>query len=257
MRILLFLLLLIGVAQAQVKVYLPDPAAASLIEVAVQPTSEVDGPRVKLGQIAKIKSTADVVERLAEIDLGPAPMAGIPRPIVASRIQSALLGAGFKSKEFRIEVPANATVALKVQRVELAKFVECASIAVSQIVGNQVRLTNNQHFPDFVAPMGELSLEAGKPSKTNSGFSVLVSVSVNGKRVNSRQIQLEIESGSSISVAAGAPVKIYLRSAGATIEISGRARTAGFVGQQITVTSSTGSVHQATVLSATEVEVKL
>jgi hypothetical protein len=105
--------------------------------------------------------------------------------------------------------------------------------------------------------MGELSLEAGKPSKTNSGFSVLVSVSVNGKRVNSRQIQLEIEGGSSISVAAGAPVKIYLRSSGATIEISGRARTAGFVGQQITVTSSTGSVHQATVLSATEVEVKL
>ncbi|HJP83385.1 MAG TPA: hypothetical protein VJ835_07745 [Fimbriimonadaceae bacterium] len=257
MRTLLFFLLLIGVAEAQVKVYLPDPAATPLIEVAVQPTSEVDGPRVKLGQIAKIKSTADTAERLADIDLGPAPMAGIPRPIVASRIQSALMGAGFKSKEFRVEVPTNATVALKVQKVELAKFVECASVAVSQIVGNQIRLTNKQHFPDFVAPIGEVSLEAGRPSKSSTGFSVLVSVSVDGKRVNSRQIQLEIEGGASISVAAGAPIKIYLRSAGATIEISGRTRTAGFVGQQITVTSSTGSVHQATVLSATEVEVKL
>lgn len=251
------LILAASFAQAQVKVYSPE-AKTTKVTVRVKALAEVSGPRIRLDEVADIQASADLKAKLSSIDLGAAPMAGIPRPVVSARILSLLMVAGLKAKEIDLQVPTDARIALKVQKVELAKFVETAKQAVLPLVGPQVQVSNSQTFPDFVAPIGELSLEASRPSKSVTGFTVLVSVYVDGKKVNSRLINLTVDASSAAAaIKAGDTVRIYLRSAGASIEVSGRARTAGFAGQQITVVSNTGSVHQATVLSASEVEVKL
>lgn len=262
MRLLTLLLALTtSIALAQVKVYAPEAKTSvskAKIIVKVNTLTEVDGPRVLLGDIAEIAAGSDWKTKLEQIDFGIAPVAGVPRPIVATRIQSLLMIAGLKTKDFEIQIPTDAKVALKVQRVALAQFVESATAAVQQLVGPQVKLLHSQAFPDFIAPVGDLVLEPGRAQKNTNGYAVLVSVLVNGKKVNSRLIQLTVDPlATAGAVKAGDTVKILLRSAGATIEVSGKARTSGFVGQVITVVASTGSIHQATVISASEVEVKV
>lgn len=258
----LFLICLASTASAQVKVYAPEsaakPATSVKASLTVKAFSEVDGPRYTLGDIADITAAGELKSRLEEIDLGTAPVAGIPRPIVLSRLQSVLMVAGLKTKEFTIRITPDAKVALKVQRIDIAQFVETAKQAVASLIGPQTELKNNQNFPDFVAPMGEVQMEAGRPSKSQNGYSVLVSVFVAGKKINSRVINLQVDAASASAVIkTGDTVRIYLKNAGASIEVTGRARTSGFAGQQITVVSSTGSVHQGTVISGSEVEVKL
>lgn len=258
----LFLICIASLASAQVKVYPPSSptqqAPGIKATVLVKALSEVDGPRYTLGDIAEIVAAEELKAKLEQIDMGAAPVAGIPRPVVAARIQSFLMVAGLKAKEFDVRIAPDAKVALKVQTIELDRFLEVAKEAVAAVVGPQVTLKNSQTFPDFVAPMGEVQLEAGRPSKSQNGYSVLVSVFVAGKKINSRVINLQVDAASaSTAIKAGDTVRIYLRSAGASIEVTGRARTSGFAGQQITVVSSTGSVHQGTVISGSEVEVKL
>jgi len=255
----LLCLCLAGFGLGQVKAYAPDSPAPSKAKttIRVNALSEVAGPRVRLGEIAEIIASPEIKAKLDQIDLGAAPVAGIPRPVVISRIQAMVIVAGLKIKDVDIQLPTDARIALKVQKVEMAKFVEAAKQAVASSLGPDVLLTNNQTFPDFVAPMGELTLETGKPSRSQNGFAILVSVLVDGKRVNSRIINLGVDAASAAAIKAGDTIRIYIRSAGATIEVSGRARTGGYTGQAITVVSSTGSVHQGKVLSASEVEVKL
>jgi hypothetical protein len=255
------LILAASLVQAQVKVYAPEAKTTTTrvnVRVRVKALSEVSGPRFRLDDIADIEASAELKAKLGQIDLGVAPTAGIPRPVVPARILSVLMIAGLKAKEIDLQVPTDARIALKVQKVEQAKFVDAARQAVLPLIGPQVQVSSSQTFPDFVAPLGELTLEAGRPAKSTNGFTVLVSIYVDGKKVNSRLINLAVDASSAAAaIKAGDTIRIYLRSAGATIEVSGRARTAGFTGQQITVISNTGSVHQATVLSASEAEVKL
>lgn len=258
----LLLICFANLSSAQVKVYAPDapakPATTVKATLTVRSFSEVAGQRFTLGEIADITAAAELRAKLEQIDMGTSPVAGIPRPIVLSRIQSLLLVSGLKMKEFEIRLSPDAKVALKVQKIDLAQFVETAKEALAPIVGPQIDLKNTQAFPDFVAPVGEVQLEAGRPSKNHNGYSVPVYVYVGGKKINSRIINLQVDAATaSAAIKAGDTVRIYIRSAGASIEVTGRARTAGYVGQGITVVSSTGSVHQGTVISGSEVEVKL
>lgn len=257
----LFLSLMIfatALSGAQVKAYPLEGSAAVKVTVSVRSLSEVAGPKFTLGEIADVTADAALKAKIEQLDMGLAPVAGIPRPIVASRIQSMLMVAGLKTSQFEIRLPADAHVALKVQKVGTEKFVQAALQAVQRQLGAEIPMTCPQTFPEFVAPLGDLSLEAGSVSKNQSGFSVMVAVSVNGKRVNSRLITLTVDAMlAATAIKAGDTVKILLRNAGATIQVTGKARSGGMMGQQITVVSSTGSVHQATVTGAGQVEVKL
>lgn len=225
-------------------------------EIRVNPLSEVPGPKVSLGEVAEIVASPEIKAKLEQLDLGIAPVAGIPRPLVPSRIMALVQMAGFKMKDINIVCPPDAKIALQVQKIQSDTFIETAKQAVLQQLGTKVELSCSQSFPEFNAPMGELKLEAGKIAKTQNGFTVPVAILVDGKRLNSRIVNLTVDATAG-AIKAGDTVRIYVKSAGATMEVSGRARTGGFVGQQITVVASTGSVHQATVLSASEVEVRL
>lgn len=233
-----------------------EPAYTGKPDVRVNPISEVAGPRFTLGEIATIKASPEVKAKLESIDMGDVPTAGIPRPISGARLLYLFQQAGFKPNEVQLNVPPDAKVAVQVQKVTNEQFADAARQAVNQQLGVQLVLTNSQNFPDFIAPLGELKLEASRPQRGQNGFTVLVTVLVNGKKINSRLMSLTADAAAA-AIKAGDPVRIYIRRGGATIEVSGKARSAGYVGQQITVVSSTGSVHQATVLSGSEVEVKL
>jgi len=232
------------------------PAFTGKPEVHINSFTEIPGPKFTLGDIAEIKAAPDVKAKLEAIDMGQAPVAGIPRPIVASRLLYLFLQAGFKANDIQTYVPSDAKVALKVQTVGNDQFVEAAKAAVIKSLGVQVPLSCSQAYPDFIAPLGDMKLDASAPQRGQSGFSVLVTVLVDGKKINSRLVNLTADLSAG-SIKSGDTVRILIRRAGATIEVTGKARTSGFLGQQITVVSSTGSVHQATVLSASEVEVKI
>lgn len=226
-------------------------------EIKIRALSEVAGPTVTLGEVAEISASEEDRTKLEAIVLGDAPVAGIPRPLVQSRLLFLIQQAGFKSKDIEISIPLEAKIALKIQKVTATQFISAAKDAVAQQLGVNLPLTCSQSISDFNAPVGELKLEAGQATKNQAGFTVLVSILVDGRRLNSRLVALNLDSASIVAIKSGDPVRIHLKSAGASIEVTGKARTSGFLGQQITVVSSTGSVHLATVVSAGEVEVKL
>jgi hypothetical protein len=251
-------LMVLATASAQVKVYPPDAPKAGKASVAVRSLSEVSGPKVLLKDVAEITAVGETKAKLEQIDLGAAPVAGIPRPIVFSRVQAGLLAAGFRANDVAISVPPDAKVALKVQKITNQQFIDVAKKAVASQLGMDIPLNCSQNYPDFPAPNGQLSLEPGQVNKNQNGFSVLIAVNVEGKRFNSRIVNLTVDpSVAATAIKSGDAVKIVLKSAGATIEVSGKAKSGGYLGQQIAVISSTGSTHTGIVVGPGQVEVKL
>src|SRR5688572_23369314 len=107
MRTIFTLVILVAsFAQAQVKVYAPE--AKAKVSIRVKALAEVSGPRVRLEEVADIDASAELKAKLSQIDLGAAPMAGIPRPVVPARILSLLMVAGLKAKEIDLQVPTDA-----------------------------------------------------------------------------------------------------------------------------------------------------
>ena len=93
-------------------------------------------------------------------------------------------------------------------------------------------------------------------AKTDRSIGVLILADVDGKRVGSRSITL-VPTDDQVGVKVGDQVTIRLIAAGATVEVGGKVKTAGWIGQMVSVQADTGSMHTAKVISSNLVEVRL
>lgn len=228
-------------------------APSGSTKVAVRAVSEVEGDQVVLGDIADINADEASSQALKVLPIGPAPAIGVDTPILASRIQGLLKRAGFEAE---IEVPQGAVVRRKAQLIKSDDFVSVAIRAAQQKLGAELPLTASESTQgDFRAPLGQVELKAESTTSSGTTMSVTVGVYVEGRRVNSRTVSLKVDA--SAQVKAGATVKIVMKSAGVTVEVGGRARTGGMVGQKVTVLTDTGSVLTGVVIGADRIEVKL
>ncbi len=236
---------------AQVLTALPIGTSAS---ISIPAISEVSADTVTLKDIATISADSKTRGALEAIEIGPAPAPGIDFAITASRVKSLAKRAGVDAD---VQVPANAIIRRKAQAIKEADFVAAAVKAAQEKLGAEIPMQSNDQQPDFKAPLGAVELKAENVTISGSAISVIVGVYIDGstRHVNTRTVNLKVDG--SCELKAGAAVKIVMKSAGLTVELPGKVRTGGLIGQSVTVVTDTGTVLSGTVIGPDRVEVKM
>jgi hypothetical protein len=228
------------------------PQAQGEGSIAVRKLTEVEGDSVTLGDIAEISGDPATKKGLQAVVFGPAPAVGLDVPVTRGRIQALLKRVGMNAE---VDVPAAATIRRKAQTIKQEEFIAAATKAAQEELGAEVPMTCSDQQGDFKAPFGTVELKTKGISTSGTNVSVVIGVHVEGKYVNSRTVNLKPDSSGQIR--AGTAIKISMKSAGLTVEVNGKARTGGIVGQTITVVTDTGSVLTGVVVAADRVEVKI
>lgn len=236
-----------------------DPPQDSEIglHIFIPAEATIEGTRITLGEIAQFEGS----ESLKTLDLGNAPVHGVPMLYSRERILSRLSAQGIDRKNLILDMPATVRLRRPSQVVSPEQLIEKAKAAVQEKLGLEGELTADGPISEIEAPKGELRIDVESVSLGRGVASVTIGVRVDGKRFHGRTIRL---SGSllEVSVEAGSSVSVRFVSNGIVIEAPGRARNAGVIGQTIDVTVTNpdtreATTHAATVVGRGRVEVRL
>jgi flagella basal body P-ring formation protein FlgA len=110
---------LLALAVLEVCVAMAGATEASPIasgRITVQRTAVVDGPTIKLGDLARLEGSA---EALADVDFGPAPSTNAPRRLEGEAILRRLEEAGMDASATRYVIPATVRVERTSQEVSV------------------------------------------------------------------------------------------------------------------------------------------
>jgi hypothetical protein len=225
------------------------------LRIQIAPDSEVEGDKVLLRHVAVIEPQGPLAEQLGQVEITDTPAIGVVRTLDMASVTRRLRAAGHKPENMTITVPSGAKIRRKAQTVEHQEFVDVAMAAARERVGGDLTLASRSAGSPFPAPLGSLELKAETTTVAGKNVTVVVAVHVDGVRRNSRTIHFTIDGDPVIR--SGAAVKILLRSGGVVVEVDGRARSAGYIGQSIEVATSSGTTHTGTVLDGGRVEVRL
>lgn len=224
-------------------------------QISVAANSEVAGDKILLGEIATIEGDAKLCKQLDTLEIGDSPVFGVTRGLDRLSVETRLVQAGYKPTSVTLNMPVGAKLHRKAQTIPSDQFVQAAmSAAESKMPGATFKC--DQQSLDFSAPMGKVDLTVENCAVNRTSTTVTVAVLVDGKRINARNVILKPD-GPSQRVTAGQAVKIVLRSGGAVVEVNGKSRNGGFMGQAVTVVADTGSVLTGTVVGSDRVEVKM
>ncbi len=227
--------------------------AASTVSLKVNKLTEVEAESVTFGDIVSDDTDAKTKTALQGVVFCAAPAIGVDMPVTASRVSALAKRAGL---EVDVEVPPGAVIRRKSQPIKQEDFVAAATKAAQAEIGAAIPMTTSDPSQgDFQAPLGQIELKPEDVKTSGMVITVRVAVYVNGGRVNSRSVNLKVDSSAQIK--AGAAIKILMKSSGVNVEIPGKARTGGMVGQSVTVVTDNGAVLTGTVLSADRVQVKI
>lgn len=233
-------------------------AVTGKVRITANASAEIAGDVVKLGDIATIEAAEPLRTTLAQIDLGEAPAFGVRRVFDRVRISTRLRSAGVAPDSIELIVPTAINVTRQGQSIPQSAFIETA---LKTVASSGIEYTSDDIAPEFKAPRGEVRLVSeGVTGLNTAACSVKIAVFVDGKRVNSRTIKLTA-TVMPASIKSGESVKVRFLAGGAVIELTGVARSAGKIGDQISVEvrpeGADKSVHLARVIGAGVVEVKL
>jgi len=235
----------------------PKPNASARTEIILNLDSTVSGESFSLGEIAEIDGDETAKAQLAKVDLGRAPAIGVTRGIDRIFVEAKLRTAGFLSDKYTITVPQGAHLERASQTITGAQMLETAKEAVKAQLGLDMPLHLTSNVADVVAPVGELVIDPKTVMKSGNSISLMIDIRVDDKHVTTRNLTLAPNQGTGEGIKPGQMVKLIVRMNGASVEIGGRARTGGWVGETVTVVTDTGAVKSGVVTSATTVEVKL
>jgi hypothetical protein len=238
-------------------------AAGGATRISIDEKAEVEGTRITLGEIARIEGPG--AERLRSLDLGNAPVHGVPLPYTRDRIVAKIALLGFDSKNSELAMGATVEIRRAGQIVTPDQFLAAARSAVQIGLEAKLGLKADLDCPDKQAelrvPNGAVELVAESVTTADGAVTVTLGVKVDGRRIVGRTVRL-VGPALAYAVQAGATVNVRFVSNGVAIEMTGRARQSGVVGQtiEITVQPGTGSVpttHQGTIQASGLVEVRL
>ncbi len=233
----------------------PVQESAAPIGVKVASLTEIETETLQLGQIAAIEGDGEAAQRLRELDLGEAPPIGLDKPIHRFLLLARLREAGFEPARIALEIPEGARVKRRGQVISGEHLVAFAAEAAGRELGIVGDLKADREQKDLEVAGGDLELVVERCYRSGTRIQVVVAIHVTGRRVASRTIGLIADRQAGVK--AGESVRLFLISGGATLEVPGVARTAGWVGQTVRVESNTGSVHQGVVTAPGAVEVRL
>lgn len=148
--------------------------------IVVQRAAVVDGPTIRLGDVARLEGSATA---LADVDLGPAPSANEPRRLDGSAILRRLEQGGMDASAVRYTIPAT----VRVERTAQEVSVEEIKTAVLNVAGDAL-------------PAGETirELSVAGPVRIPAGaYEARVSTSSNG-RPGRRRFDVQLVSGGAV-----------------------------------------------------------
>lgn len=215
--------------------------------IAVPELIEVSGDQVTLGDLG----VKDV--QLAPTTLFNSPPVGVSSPLTQYRLDSALKQANI---EAMFTLPRNAVIRRRSQVIKREAFNQAATQALLQKLGVELPVNVVDNSGDFTAPDGPLELKAESFNSGSNTFMVTLGIYVEGKRINSRTVSLRADQ-TAVRVEANSKVTVVMRSAGLSVEVNAKARTSGFIGQNITVVTDTGTILEGKIIAADKVEVNI
>lgn len=220
--------------------------------ITMHANSQIAGDRVLLKDVSDIVADAATVAKLGNLDLGALPSLGVRRTLSPWSVKAALRGQGVREDQVIINFPPDCSVARKGQMIDADTIVaEARAKAEANIKGGN--LVAGAGPAPMLVPCGDVSYDTDF-DRRGSTVTTTVKISVDGKPVGTRIIKFTAE-GSGIKY--GDAVRITISRNGAVIETEGKAKSAGFVGETIQVTTNDGATLSAVITASGTVEVKL
>lgn len=218
--------------------------------VMVRMRTELEKDQFTLGDVAEIDGDPALVSRLAAIGMGASPMLGTDRGLVAPHIAGRIRMVGINTNQISLNVPFGSVVARRAQTIDPERFLTAARDAVKAKLGIELELIAAKPPAPLNVTPGEFELSAEAGALGSAGVPVTVTVKIAGKTAGSRSFILVPEGGSA-GVKVGDNVKVLMICNGATIEVEGRASSAGWIGQTVNVTTTAGDKGRTTTLTGT------
>jgi len=227
-------------------------AASAIATVTLRASTEVAGDRVLLKDVADIVADPATAAKLGAVDLGALPSLGIRRTLGSWSVKAALHSQGIKDGLVTLNFPPDVTVTRKGQTIDDDTLVaEARAKADENLKGGALSLVAGP--APLIVPCGDVTYDTSFDRRATA-ITMTVKVSVDGKFAGQRTIKFT-STGTGVKV--GDAVRITVLRNGASIETDGKAKSAGFVGETIQVTTSAGATFSATVTASGTVEVKL
>jgi hypothetical protein len=233
------------------------PQRPNAFRIAVPSTATVANAKFTFGEIAEVSGPE--ADRIKSIDLGNSPMHGVPLIYTRDRILAKIALLGIDRKAIDLSMGNAIEIRRQGQVITPEQLLARARQAVEEKAGLKGELNTTDRLVEIHVPTGALELTAESVSLGNGTATVTVGVRVDGKRFLGRTIRL---SGSMLqpAILAGASVTVRFVSNGLIVELAGRAKSGGAIGQTIEVSVTAEGVgtttHQATIKSSGIVEVQ-
>ena len=209
------------------------------VQIRLKQRTEVTTENFTLGDIATLSGDEVMCEEMAKIDLGKTPPIGVRKIFNEPILKATLLAAGIEADRFSLDVPTAASLVrksavLKGSDVD-AKAIESAKTKS----GLDMPFRVLQPMEDMPIPDGEIEIETLKVFEVGDGYSVELSILLNGKKFAQKVLRVAPDS-SAPSIKAGTTVRIRMICRGAAVEAEGKLVTKiAYVGQMVTVSRET------------------
>lgn len=225
--------------------------------IAIPAEATIEGTRITLGEIARIEGP----ESLKDLDLGNAPVHGVPMLYSRERILSRLAAQGYDRRNLVLDMPATVRIRRASQTVTPDQLIDRARAAILEKIGLEGELATDDRPAEIEAPKGELTISVESVTLGRGVASATLGIRVDGKRFVGRTLRF---SGALLepAVDAGSSVNVRFVSNGIVVELAGRSRNAGVIGQSIDVTVTNPetretTTHSAVIVGRGRVEVRL
>lgn len=220
--------------------------------IAIHAASELEGDRVLLRDVADLSGDPALVARLGAVDLGSMPSLGVKRSLSSWTVKAALRTQGIPESSVVVNYPPQATVARKSQTIDDETLVAEARDKARQAVPyGDLNVVGTPSA--MVVPCGEVTFGSAF-QRSGDHLTVTIDVLVGGKKAGSSVVRLTAKGG---GIKANDIVHIVISRNGAVVEVEGKAKSAGAVGETIQVATKDGGELTATVTGPGTVEVKL
>jgi hypothetical protein len=229
--------------------------AGAKAEVRVSLKSEVDEEYIRLGSIAEIEAPPQVAQKLKNVELGRAPIYGSSRGLTVTQVRATLLSVGVDLRSIDLVVPAGATVERKCQRVSAETITLQVQEAVKKKLGFETNLELKNRIQTLCVPTGDLVIDVAQVQLNNGQVSAAVDITVNNKIASSLSLTYAVPDIAQVK--RGEVVRLRMISNAAKVEVTAKAKSDAYLGQKITVETSTGAVQTGTLIGPNLVEVRL
>lgn len=234
----------------------PLPAFVGKISIAIDGDLIVEGDKIYLGEIATLAGDETVCNAISELAIGDSPAAGVYRGLDSGSIVAALRRAGFDTKKFTISVDKKTRVTRKAQEISSKELIQAAVMAAVTELQINGALVCDQTVPPLAVPIGDFTIQTDTVRRSGTNITVTLKIVRGEKMLGMRAINLR-PGKDSLAVSQGADVKLLVKTGGAAVEVTAKARAGGFLGETIEVVTPQGKVFKAKIIGTNLLEVNV